>query len=285
MDKNQGIEKFLSGNFGEAIIIGRVTKGKIVLTLKLKGKPDEYIDFSGEELKNEFRIEDIESFNSLLSNYLNKVSLYYLYYHADKIGDKEMYCFDLSGDRDLKLQFDKEFYSMLPVDFASSINKKTRNDILELIDELEVQNIVIDNLDCFNKNFLLIKYIPDEILTYNALSIEDDNGKRKVSDDERDFIYKLLEKFIKSNEIDIDYFYNIKVIIETELDNINIEQKNNILKNISLKLGKTYFDGLEINLNDKTILTIKNIETIIIFKEFLDSYLNNYENEITKKER
>lgn len=285
MDKNEGIKKIISGDFGKAIIIGKVSKGKLILKLKLKGKPDEYIDFSGEDLNYEFRIDDIENFNSILSNYLNNTSLYYVYYHADKVGNKEMYCFDLAGDRLLELQFDKEFYSMLPTDLAKSINQKARNDILELIDELEMHNIIIDNLDCFNKNFLLIKYLPEELLVYNALSYEDNDGNRKISKEEKDFIYKLLEKLTKKDELDIEYFYNIKTIIETELDNINIEQKNNILKNISLKLGKTYFDGLEIKLNSKIILTIKNTETLVLFKEFLDSYLNNYENDIIKKER
>lgn len=285
MDKNEGIKKIISGDFGKAIIIGKVSKGKLILKLKLKGKPDEYIDFSGEDLNYEFRIDDIENFNSILSNYLNNTSLYYVYYHVDKVGNKEMYCFDLAGDRLLELQFDKEFYSMLPTDLAKSINQKARNDILELIDELEMHNIIIDNLDCFNKNFLLIKYLPEELLVYNALSYEDNDGNRKISKEEKDFIYKLLEKLTKKDELDIEYFYNIKTIIETELDNINIEQKNNILKNISLKLGKTYFDGLEIKLNSKIILTIKNTETLVLFKEFLDSYLNNYENDITKKER
>lgn len=285
MDKNEGIKKFISGEFGKAIIIGKVSKGKIILKLKLKGKPDEYIEFTGEELIYEFRIEDIENFKSILSNYLNNTSLYYVHYHNDKVGNKKMYCFDLAGDRILELQFDKEFYSMIPSNLSILINKKARNDILKLIEELEFKNIVIDNLDCFNQNFLLIKYLPEELLTYNALSYEDNDGNRVISNEEKDFIYKLLEKNIKKDELNIDYFYNIKMIIDTELFKENQKEKTNILKNISLKLEKKYFDGLEINLNNKTILTIKNIETLMLFKEFLDSYLNNYEKNITKKER
>ena len=145
MEKEEGIKKFISGDFGKATIKGKITKEKIILELIMIGKPEEFIEYSGEELKCEFSINNIETFNCLLSNYLNRNMLCLAYYYNEKIRNKETYVFSLAGDRKLDLHFDKEFFSKLPSDLPILINRKVRNDALEFIKDLDIRNVVIQN--------------------------------------------------------------------------------------------------------------------------------------------
>jgi len=282
MLKIDGIEKFISGNFENATICGKNSNGKIVLDIKMEGIPDKFCEYDKRDssLKEEDVDNKIELLNYLISNYLKYNFLNGVNYFVNDSKHNDKNIFELKGSRNLKIILDKEFFELLPNDFIDKIDKKRRNDILECIEDInfDVEFLKIHNLDCKNTNTSFCGGIPGYYFIYNVLALNT-NDDNIIPDTEKEFINKVFKTFMNKEKIDLEYFYNLKIIIDSELLNKDSNDETNILKNISLKLGNKFYNCLEIKLNNKTNLNIYDLKTLLFFRSFLDEYLNEYKNE------
>lgn len=269
MIKNEDIKKFISGDFGKATIMGKVSKGKPVLKLKLEGQPEDVFEYSDVDKDFNFENIGIDLFSCLISNYLNNNILNSTYYHVVNGKNGEIFHFNINGSRELNIALDKEFYSMLSNDFYLEFDRKRRNDILIYMKDLSIQLIYINNLDCFNLNSSSCFSTYDDYFIYDALAFENSDGKKVIPNEEKEFVYDIFDYYIKKEEIDLNYFYKIKSLIDKLLLGIDINDEKDMLK--------------EISLNSKTSLSVTNIQTLILFKSFLDKYLSKYEKEKIEK--
>lgn len=285
MEKDIDIKKFISGDFGKATIIGKVSNGKIILDIKLEGIPDNSWEY--DKIDNTLKADidnKIELFNYFLSNYLENNFLNTVNYFVNDTKYKNKNIFEIEGSRNLKIILDNDFLALLSDDFIEKINQKRRKDILECVNEFDNEILNLHNLDCkrINSSFCGGRY--GSYFVYSALAVNVD-GNSVIPDSEKEFINNMFKLLINKENVDIEYFYNLKTIIDSELLNKYDNNKENILKNISLRLGEKYYNCLDISLNSKNYLTIYDLETLLLFKDFLNNYISEYEKEIGKKVR
>ena len=285
MDKIDNIRKFISGDFGNATIYGKVIDGNISLDIKLEGIPDKSWEY--DKIDNTLKADidnKIELFNYFLSNYLENNFLNTVNYFVNDTKHKNKNIFEIEGSRNLKIILDNDFLALLSDNFLEKINQKRRKDILECVNEFDNECLKIHNMDCkiINSSFCGGRY--GSYFVYSALAVNVD-GNSVIPDSEKEFINNMFKLLINKENVDIEYFYNLKTIIDSELLNQNDNNQSNILKNISLRLGEKYYNYLDIRLNSKNYLTIHDLETLLLFKDFLNNYISEYEKEIGKKER
>ena len=280
MITKEQIKKFVTGDFSKVILEGNIVNDKINLNLQVEG-----ISFDGvREIPDNIADFELENDHKKLFEYLFS---YYLYNdisgvsYSNELDNDNKLCIKIFGSNNFDIILDKKIISILPDNFIDRLEKRKRESILENLKDMEFKSLNIYNFDCANTYLSLTGGNYDDYIIYNVLAKKDDDGNFYIPDEEIELSKKMIEIALEKDTIDYKYLNDVKNVIDLECSNNNDSDKE-VLKKISEKLGLNYIYDLELKLNNSITLTIKDIKTLNIFREFLEEYLENKEKEKRK---
>lgn len=265
------IKNFVSGNFCDAVLSGRLKDDKIELNLKLDSEDLKYksipiysTDF--ELLRN----NPTMLIEYLLDNYLNNNTIIGIDYfteiphHFSKIGFN---IHSLNGTFSIALT--KDILKILPNDFVKIIENSKKEGIIKVLDIIDIKNINIDNFDDGNYKIYStgIKFsrTRDGDINYLGLKIKDKEGKVINYKGEIEFIKTIISKLIEKENLSIEKLERLKNTLEYDLkyNRINL------------------FDKYK--LNEETTFSVGTFRILEIIEEFFNECLIDYEKEKVKQ--
>ena len=269
------IKKFITGDFSKALLIANVNNNKIDLSLKQDGISFDVVREISDNIPNFELDNDPKQLFEFLFNYYLYNDISGTSYYTECPGHENKVCFKIFGSNNLDIVIDSDIISILPNNFMDRLEQRKRECILECLKDTDYKTIQINNLDCCNTYLSLTggNYYDD--IVYNVLAKKDKNNNPYIPKEEIDLIKGMLEISIEKEKVDYEYLNNVKKVIDLVYSNIDINNINDkeILKEISKKLGLNYVYDLELKLNNSIVFSISNINTLNIFREFLEKYL------------
>jgi len=264
MIKVEQIRNFVSGNFTNAVLSGKMKNGKIDLNLKLDSADlsGEYMHFYNVDLEA-IRKQPEELMNYLIEKYLNNNTIVGVQYFVDIQYHQDKHGFVISGfNNTLKIALTKECFELLPKDFVKKIEFAKKKGIIKILNNIDVKQFHLRNFDRRNygkySTGLRIDSFIDGLVHYDGLKILDNDKNVVIYQEEVEFVKLIFSILMEKGNVDIE---SLKMTRDT------------------LRAG--YFNSMiSYKMNDKVSFTPNSNGDLSVYKEFLCDYLKEYKDEV-----